>query len=234
MKTLVMMPTYNEAVGIQHSLDELLAQVQGVDVLVIDDNSPDGTAEIVNRYLSVNPRVHLLQRSAKNGLGKAYLAGYQWGIERGYERLVQMDADGSHRPQDLLALLTARADLVIGSRWVPGGEVVNWPKHRELISRFGNWYARLSTGLQVKDLTAGYRVYSAEKLGKLSLENIEAQGYGFQVEMTRRAAQAGLSITEVPIRFVERESGASKMTNSIIFEAFWLCTKWGIQRLFRR
>lgn len=234
MKTLVMMPTYNEAVGIQHSIDDLLAQVQGVDVLVIDDNSPDGTAEIVNRYLSVNPRVHLLQRTAKNGLGKAYLAGYQWGIQRGYERLVQMDADGSHRPQDLLSLLNAQADLVIGSRWVPGGEVVNWPMQRELISRFGNWYARLSTGIQVKDLTAGYRVYSAEKLSQLGLENIEAQGYGFQVEMTKRAAQAGLSITEVPIRFVERESGASKMTNSIIFEAFWLCTKWGIQRLFRR
>lgn len=234
MKTLVMMPTYNEAAGIEHSITELLNQVLDVDVLIIDDSSPDGTAALVEKVTKSNPRVHLMNRSEKQGLGQAYLAGYRWGIERGYERLVQMDADGSHRPQDLSKMLSQKADLVIGSRWVRGGAVRNWPKHREAISRFGNWYARITTGIRLRDLTAGFRVYSAEFVSQLNLSNIEAQGYGFQVEMTRRAVKAGGSVIEVPITFIERESGVSKMTNRIIFEAFWLCTKWGFGRLIKR
>ncbi len=234
MRTLVLMPTYNEASGIQHSIQELLDQVPDVDVVVIDDNSPDNTAQLVASSFASNNRVHVLSRSAKQGLGKAYLAGYDWGIERGYERLVQMDADGSHRPEDLKALLRAEADLVIGSRWISGGSVKNWPRHREALSRFGNWYAGMTTGLKVRDLTAGFRIYSAGFLSDLNLERLEAQGYGFQVEMTRRAIARGASWVEIPITFVERESGVSKMTTGIIFEAFWLCTKWGLERLVRR
>jgi glycosyltransferase involved in cell wall biosynthesis len=234
MRTLVLMPTYNEASGIQHSIQELLDQVPDVDVVVIDDNSPDNTAQLVASSFASNNRVHVLSRSAKQGLGKAYLAGYDWGIERGYERLVQMDADGSHRPEDLKALLRAEADLVIGSRWISGGSVKNWPRHREALSRFGNWYAGITTGLKVRDLTAGFRVYSARFLSDLNLERLEAQGYGFQVEMTRRAIARGATWVEIPITFVERESGVSKMTTEIILEAFWLCTKWGLERLVRR
>ncbi len=234
MKTLVMMPTYNEASGIEHSIRDLLSKVPNVDVLVIDDNSPDQTGAIVERVFASNPKIHLLSRGAKQGLGQAYLAGYGWGLERGYDRLVQMDADGSHRPEDLNKLLVEDADLVIGSRWIAGGAVQNWPRHREAISRFGNWYAGFATGLPLKDLTAGFRVYNSQFLAGLNLKQLEAQGYGFQVEMTRRAIAAGASWKEIPITFVERESGVSKMTNQIIFEAFWLCTKWGFERLFRR
>lgn len=234
MKTLVLMPTYNEAAGIVHSLEHLLQVNQEVDVLIIDDNSPDGTADLVEKLSKSSSRVSLLKREGKEGLGKAYLAGYGWGLAAGYQRLVQMDADGSHRPEDLSKLLESESPLVIGSRWVIGGAVENWPLHRQLISRFGNIYAAAATGLKIRDLTAGFRVYSAELIQQLRLSDLEAQGYGFQVEMTRRVAKLGVEITEVPITFIERESGASKMTRGIVLEAFWLCTKWGIQRLIRR
>lgn len=228
-----MMPTYNEVMGLKYSVEKLLQHNPQVDVLIIDDNSPDGTGQLADT-LAEQPRIHVLHRSQKEGLGKAYLAGYEWGLARSYDRLVQMDADGSHRPEDLPALLANSADLVIGSRWMSGGAVENWPKYRELISRLGNSYAGLATGLGIGDLTAGFRSYSASALQQLNLNKLEAQGYGFQVEMTRRAVAAGMSVAEVPIRFVERENGRSKMTYSIVFEAFWLCTKWGAQRLFRR
>jgi glycosyltransferase involved in cell wall biosynthesis len=233
MKTLVMMPTYNEISGLEDSVRSLFEHNQDVDLLIIDDNSPDGTGELAEKLRSDN-RVNVLHRTAKEGLGKAYLAGYEWGLGRGYDLLVQMDADGSHRPQDLPKLLNANADLVIGSRWIQGGAVANWPKHRELISRAGNLYARVTTGIGVGDLTAGFRVYRADALRQLSLSRLEAQGYGFQVEMTLRSKTAGLEVVEVPILFVERAQGASKMTKEIVFEAFWLCTKWGIRRLIRR
>lgn len=233
MKTLVMMPTYNEVSGLKDSVDALFEHNPKVDLLIIDDNSPDGTGLLAEKLTS-DKRVHVLHRTGKEGLGKAYLAGYEWGIEKGYDRLVQMDADGSHRSQDLPKLLANGSDLVIGSRWIDGGAVANWPKYRELISRAGNSYARLATGLQFGDLTAGFRVYRADALRRLKLSDLEAQGYGFQVEMTIRSAKAGLEITEVPILFVERAQGASKMTKEIVFEAFWLCTKWGLRRLVRR
>jgi glycosyltransferase involved in cell wall biosynthesis len=233
MKALVMMPTYNEISGLEDSVRSLFEHNQDVDLLIIDDNSPDGTGFLAEKLRS-DSRVHVLHRTNKEGLGKAYLAGYEWGLGRGYDLLVQMDADGSHRPQDLPKLLNAKADLVIGSRWIQGGAVANWPKHRELISRAGNLYARVTTGIGVGDLTAGFRVYRADALRKLSLSRLEAQGYGFQVEMTLRSKTAGLEVVEVPILFVERAQGASKMTKEIVFEAFWLCTKWGIRRLTRR
>jgi glycosyltransferase involved in cell wall biosynthesis len=233
MKTLVMMPTYNEISGLEDSVRSLFEHNQDVDLLIIDDNSPDGTGLLAEKLRS-DSRVHVLHRTNKEGLGKAYLAGYDWGLGRGYDLLVQMDADGSHRPQDLPKLLNAKADLVIGSRWIQGGAVANWPKHRELISRAGNLYARVATGLGIGDLTAGFRVYRADALRKLNLNHIEAQGYGFQVEMTLRSKKAGLEVVEVPILFVERAQGASKMTKEIVFEAFWLCTKWGFRRLAKR
>jgi glycosyltransferase involved in cell wall biosynthesis len=233
MKTLVMMPTYNEISGLEDSVRSLFEHNQDVDLLIIDDNSPDGTGLLAEK-LRADSRVHVLHRTNKEGLGKAYLAGYEWGLGRGYDLLVQMDADGSHRPQDLPKLRNAKADLVIGSRWIQGGAVANWPKHRELISRAGNLYARVATGLGIGDLTAGFRVYRADALRKLNLNHIEAQGYGFQVEMTLRSKKAGLEVVEVPILFVERAQGASKMTKEIVFEAFWLCTKWGFRRLAKR
>ena len=233
LKTLVMMPTFNEVSGLRGSVGHLLELNPEVDVLIIDDNSPDGTGELADELAS-DKRVNVLHRTEKQGLGKAYLAGYSWGLERDYDRLVQMDADGSHRPEDLATMLREDADLVIGSRWINGGAVENWPRYRQLISRFGNYYASFTTGIKLGDLTAGFRVYKSSALRSLDLNRLEAQGYGFQIEMTRRAQARGLSLIEVPIRFIERENGRSKMTYGIVFEAFWLCTKWGIQRLVRR
>jgi dolichol-phosphate mannosyltransferase len=234
MKVLVMMPTYNEINALENSVSHLLECNPELDVLIMDDNSPDGTGHLAQQLADRDPRINVMHRTQKAGLGRAYLAGYQWGIAQGYDRLVQMDADGSHRPEDLRLLLEQDADLVIGSRWVPGGEVENWPKFREFISKAGNWYARFTTAIAVADLTAGFRVYSSKLLSELNLEGIEAQGYGFQIEMTRRVDRAKASIAEVPIRFVERVEGSSKMTWAIVVEAFWLCTKWGLKRLVRR
>lgn len=228
------MPTFNEREVLETSVTKILEAEPGVDLMIIDDASPDGTGEIADKLASVHSRVSVLHRKAKDGLGKAYAQGFQVALERGYERIVQMDADGSHQAQDLHKLLDSAADLVIGSRWVSGGEVKNWPTHRLWISRAGNAYARFAIGSHVKDVTAGYRVYSAELVQKLPLDRIQAHGYGFQVEMTRLAMQLGASITEVPISFIEREGGRSKMTWGIIIEAFALCTKWLVMRLARR
>jgi glycosyltransferase involved in cell wall biosynthesis len=236
MKTLVMMPTYNEIETLEASTQRLFEFNQGVDLLIIDDNSPDGTGALANRLASQNPRIQVLHRSGKAGLGKAYLAGFEYGLRHGYELLIQMDADGSHRSQDLPALIEAAnmCDLAIGSRWVIGGAVSNWPWYRQGISQFGNWYAGLMLGLGIKDVTAGFRAYRSSLIANLDLGRIQAQGYGFQVEMTLRSAKQGAQICEVPILFVERENGRSKMTFQIIIEAFLLATKWGIARLFRR
>jgi glycosyltransferase involved in cell wall biosynthesis len=233
MRVLVMMPTFNEAQGLEGVVKRVLDLNPTVDILIIDDNSPDGTGAIADS-LTKDSRIHVLHRTGKQGLGKAYLAGYAWGLEKNYDRLVQMDADGSHRSEDLAALLASEADLVIGSRWIAGGEVQNWPKSRELISRMGNSYASLTTGIKLGDLTAGYRSYSREALIKIDLTDLEARGYGFQIEMTRRAVDCNLGIAEVPIKFVERENGRSKMTLEIVVEAFLLCTKWGIGRIIKR
>jgi dolichol-phosphate mannosyltransferase len=236
MKTLVMMPTYNEIETLEASIARLFEFNRDVDLLVIDDNSPDGTGALANRLAESDERIHVLHRSGKAGLGKAYLAGYDYGIRHGFDLLVQMDADGSHRPQDLPAMLEASQnyDLVIGSRWIIGGAVSNWPWYRQGISQFGNWYAGVMLGLGIRDVTAGYRVYKSTLIAKLNLSKMQAQGYGFQVEMTLRSSQVKAKICEVPILFVERENGRSKMTMEIVIEAFLLATKWGIVRLFRR
>jgi glycosyltransferase involved in cell wall biosynthesis len=236
MKTLVMMPTYNEIETLEKSVADLFIHNPTVELLVIDDNSPDGTGALADSLAASLTAMHVLHRSGKEGLGKAYLAGIHWGIENGFELFVQMDADGSHRAQDLPKLLESAGldQLVIGSRWVPGGAVRNWPWYRMLISRFGNFYAARMLGSNLGDLTAGFRVYGKELLLKLPLESVSAQGYGFQVEMTKNVLAIGSKVTEVPIEFVERENGVSKMTLAIVLEAFVLATKWGVTRVTRR
>lgn len=229
---LVIVPTYDEAQSLPVLLDDLLSEVPQVDVLVVDDASPDGTGRIAEEIAAGQERVHVLHRSGKQGLGAAYRAGFAWALEHGYGVLVEMDADGSHLPRDLPRLLTAvhDADLVIGSRWVPGGEVVNWPRFRRWISRGGTGYARWALGLPVKDTTAGFRAMRAPAVQQIGYERVASQGYCFQIDMTRRFVDAGLRVVEVPVTFVERVQGRSKMSSAIVREALWRVTVWGVQR----
>jgi dolichol-phosphate mannosyltransferase len=231
MNTLVIMPTYNEAQSISEIVRNLLNTVSDIDLLIVDDNSPDGTGKQADEIAANNPRVSVLHRTEKNGLGPAYLAGFAWAFERGYEFVVEMDADGSHRAEDLPKLLVRAPfnDLVIGSRWVSGGKVLNWPLSRQLISRTGNTYARVMLRTGVRDITAGFRVYRASFLKSLDLANIASAGYSFQVELAWRTFKASGRIEEVPITFVERAHGNSKMSNKIVLEALWRVTKWGFE-----
>jgi len=231
VRVLTIIPTYNEIESLPKTLQRLRAAVPDSDVLIADDNSPDGTGAYADEQAALDPAVHVLHRKGKEGLGAAYIAGFRWGLEQGYDVLVEMDADGSHKPEQLPLLLEASAagaDLVIGSRWVPGGSVVNWPLRRKLLSRAGSTYSRLMLGIPVRDITAGYRAFKRSTLEKLDLSAVESVGYGFQVDMTFRVARLGLKITEVPITFVEREFGASKMSGNIVFEAIANVTKWGM------
>jgi dolichol-phosphate mannosyltransferase len=198
---------------------------------VIDDGSPDGTGEIADRMAAVDDQVHVLQRTAKRGLGAAYVAGFRWALERGYGTVVEMDADGSHQPEELTRLLAAldHADLVLGSRYIPGGRVENWPRRREALSRGGNAYTRLLLGIELRDATGGYRAMRADALRSLDLDDVASQGYCFQVDLAWRAVRAGLRVVEVPITFVEREEGSSKMSGAIVREALWRVTQWGIR-----
>jgi dolichol-phosphate mannosyltransferase len=237
MRALVVIPTYNEAANLEWIVDRVRAAQAEVDILVADDGSPDGTGDIADRLAAADPRVHVLHRVAKQGLGSAYRAGFAWGLARDYDTLLEMDADGSHRPEDLDQILAASqdgADLVLGSRWVPGGSVVNWPWHRKVISRGGTLYARLMLGLPVSDATGGFRAFRRATLERIPLDDVASQGYCFQIDMTRRVHEAGMSVVEVPITFVERERGQSKMSGAIVREALWLVTVWGLARLVPR
>jgi dolichol-phosphate mannosyltransferase len=229
---LVIVPTYNEAPNLERVVGRLRAAVPEAHVLVADDNSPDGTGAIADRLAGADDHVHVLHRPGKQGLGAAYLAGFHWGLANGYDVLVEMDADGSHQPEDLPRLLTALrdADLVLGSRWVPGGEVVNWPVSRKLISRGGTTYARLALGLPLRDATGGFRAFRRATLEGINLETVSSQGYCFQIDLASRAIRRGWRVVEVPITFVEREYGASKMSRSIVVEALWRVTVWGVQQ----
>ncbi len=230
MKVLVVTPTYNERLALPGTLGRLRAAVPSADVLVVDDASPDGTGAFAEERAGDDRGVHVLHRPGKAGLGAAYRAGFAWGIERGYDVLVEMDADGSHQPEQLPALLDAvaeGADLAIGSRWVPGGAVTNWPATRQLLSRGGNLYARLALGIDVRDATAGFRAYRREVLEKVALDEVSSQGYCFQVDLVWRTVQAGFRVVEVPIVFVERELGSSKMNGAIVREALAKMTLWG-------
>jgi dolichol-phosphate mannosyltransferase len=230
--TVVIIPTYNE----RDNLDSIVARtrqaVPAADVLIVDDNSPDGTGEMAEKLALTDGQVHVLHRTQKAGLGAAYLAGFGWALGRGYGVLVEMDADGSHDPAELPDLLgaLANADLVIGSRWVRGGTVRNWPRSRAVLSRGGNAYARIMLSLSVHDATGGYRAYRADTLRKIGLDEVRSQGYCFQIELTLRTVRAGLSVAEVPITFTERTRGASKMNRAIVAEALWRVTLWSVTR----
>ena len=230
-RVLVCIPTYNERENLPVVVARIRAAVPAADVLVLDDNSPDGTGEVADQLAGEDPQVHVLHRPGKQGLGRAYLAGFEWGLERGYDALVEMDADGSHQPEQLPQLLAAAAtaDLVIGSRWVRGGSVVNWPLHRKALSVGGNLYTRVLLGMPVHDATAGYRVYRAEALRRIGLDDVASQGYSFQTDLTRRAVGLGMRVVEVPITFVEREIGDSKMSGDIMRESLQRITAWGVQ-----
>lgn len=228
-----MMPTYNEAYSLSETVIQLLGTVKEVDVLIVDDNSPDGTAGIALKLAETSSRVRVLNRASKLGLGPAYLEGFQYALANKYQLIVEMDADGSHRADDLNKILesTKDADLVIGSRWISGGAVNNWPLSRTLLSRGGNVFARMMLGTQIQDMTSGFRAYRADFLEKLIALPLSSKGYSFQVELAYRASQEG-KVVEVPITFVEREEGKSKMTLGIVLEALLKIQLWGLKRFF--
>ncbi len=231
-RVLVIIPTYDELENLPLILGRVRAAVPDADVLVADDNSPDGTGDLADKFAADDDHIHVLHRPGKQGLGAAYLEGFAWGLAAGYDVLVEMDADGSHKPEqlpDLLARIDAGADLVLGSRWVHGGSVVNWPRSREILSRGGSLYSRLALGLDLHDVTGGYRAFRATALQKLDLHHVASQGYCFQVDLAYTAVRKGLRVDEVPITFVEREHGVSKMDRSIVVEALWRVTRWGVR-----
>lgn len=229
------MPTYNERENLEAMAGRVRSSVPGADLLVVDDNSPDGTGDLADKLADEDSHIRVLHRSGKNGLGAAYIAGFRWALEQGYGAMVEMDADGSHQPEQLPALLKALSgtDLVIGSRYVPGGKLVNWPRSREILSRGANTYSRLMLGIKLRDVTGGYRVYRATTLEAIGLDDVESQGYCFQVDLSLRALRAGMTVTEVPITFVERTHGASKMSRAIVLEALWQVTRWGLAARWR-
>jgi dolichol-phosphate mannosyltransferase len=234
--SVVVIPTYNEADSLKKLLPELLEI--DVDILIVDDSSSDGTIEVAEKFNTTN-RISFISRPSKLGLGSAYLAGFARCLELGYEYIIQMDADGSHQVKDLTRMRGALAinqaiDLVIGSRWIPGGKVENWAKRRELLSRIANKYSKAILGTKINDMTAGFRIYRASLLRKMNLQSIASQGYGFQIEMTREALRVGAAITEIPITFIERTMGKSKMSNMIVREAIVNVTKWGLIRFWSR
>jgi dolichol-phosphate mannosyltransferase len=230
-RVLVVIPTYNESDNIRAIVERVRRAAPAVDILIADDNSPDGTGAIADDLAAADGQVHVLHRPGKQGLGAAYIAGFGWARERGYDAAVEMDADGSHAPEELPRLLDAArdADVVIGSRWVRGGKTLNWPAHRLLLSRGASLYTRIALGLPVRDATAGYRVYRMPVLDKIEVDTVQSQGYCFQIDLGWRSYRNGFRVVEVPITFAERERGASKMNSSIVREAFWRVAVWGAQ-----
>jgi dolichol-phosphate mannosyltransferase len=246
-RTVVVIPTYNERASLPAVLRRLHDAVPDAHTLIVDDNSPDGTGVLADELAAADSRLHVLHRATKAGLGAAYVAGFRWALDRGYDVVVEMDADGSHAPEDLPRLLDALAsdhdaapgaDVVLGSRYVPGGRVVNWAPYRQWLSRGGNYYSRTALGVGITDLTGGFRAYRRHVLDTIDLATVASQGYCFQVDLAWRSVRSGFTVIEVPIVFTEREQGQSKMTSSIILEALWRVTAWGIKsrvaRLRRR
>jgi dolichol-phosphate mannosyltransferase len=235
----VVIPTYDELASLPTVLHRLHEAVPDAHALVVDDDSPDGTGELADELATTDSRVHVLHRATKAGLGAAYVAGFRWALRRGYSVVVEMDADGSHAPEDLPRMLDALADstgngtgadVVLGSRYVPGGRVVNWVRYREWLSRGGNYYSRMALGVNIHDVTGGFRAYRREVLEGLDLTTVASQGYCFQVDLAWRSVRTGFTVVEVPITFTEREHGQSKMTGAIVLEALWRVTVWGSQR----
>lgn len=236
---LVVVPTFNERDNLPLIVERLHQALPGAHVLVVDDSSPDGTGEVADGLAEADDRrrVHVLHRVDKDGLGKAYLAGFAWALARDYRVVVEMDADGSHAPEQLHRLfdaVNAGADLAIGSRYVPGGRLVNWPKRREFLSRGANTYARLALGAHVRDITAGFRAYRRIVLEKIELDTVESAGYCFQIDLAWRTVRAGFDVREVPITFTEREIGVSKMSGGVMSEAFTMVARWGLQSRLER
>ena len=232
---LVIIPTFNERDNVEVLIKRLFQYVSDISILIVDDNSPDGTADRCYYLMEQFPELYVEKRSGKLGLGSAYRFGFEWGLNQGFKWLIEMDADMSHRVRDLVSMIAVadgdlKPDLVIGSRWVEGGSTINWPRRREALSRLANLYVRFMLGMGVNDSTAGFRIYSAGLLNKIALNQVRSEGYSFQIEMTRVAKQLGAKIVEVPIIFRERESGMSKMSISIVLEAMSLVTVWGINR----
>jgi len=238
MKRLIVIPTYNELANAPILIERIFKHIPDAYILIIDDGSPDNTGEKIRELQKRHPGLFLLERARKSGLGSAYRTGFAWGLERGYEELIEMDADLSHRVRDLKKMIEAKelqpnTDLVIGSRWTAGGKTENWSKSRELLSRAANLYVRAMLGMGIKDSTAGFRIYSSSILKRLNLEAIKSEGYSFQIEMTRAVYKLGGKIIEVPITFRERENGVSKMSKNIVREAMLLVTIWGLKRFLR-
>lgn len=235
-RVVMVVPTYNEAANIAWIVGRLRAAQPTVDVLVVDDGSPDGTGRIADGLAAADDQVHVLHRTSKGGLGAAYLAGFRWALDRGYDVIGEMDADGSHQPEQLQRLLSGllSADLVIGSRWVPGGSVVNWPWQREALSRGGNLYVRLLLGITVRDATAGFRLFRRTTLEKIHLDEVRSTGYVFQTDLVSRTLHAGLTVREVPIEFVERVRGESKMSGQVALESLKRITAWGLRERWQQ
>ena len=229
-KILVIIPTYNEREALPLIVSRVRVSVPAADILVADDNSPDGTGVIADQLAAHDDQIKVMHRLGKEGLGAAYLAGFAWALQEGYDVVCEMDADGSHQPEQLPRLLEAlhTSDLVLGSRWVAGGATENWPKSRQLISRGGSMYTRMMLGVPLRDVTGGYRAFRADTLRALDLHEVASQGYCFQIDLAWRALQRGLRVTEVPITFVERTVGSSKMSRKIVVEALWRVTAWGV------
>jgi dolichol-phosphate mannosyltransferase len=239
LRTVVVIPTYDERENVERAVGSVLSALPDAEVLVVDDASPDGTGELADRLSAEDARVHVLHRTEKNGLGGAYLAGFAWAREHGFELVGEFDADGSHPASALPAMRAAleqdpSVSLAIGSRWVRGGRVVDWPRRREALSRSANLYARLALGLGVHDATAGFRLYRVAVLDRLDLASVRSRGYTFQIDLTVRVLAAGGRIVEVPIVFRDREHGVSKMSGSIVVEAMTMVTAWGLARLLGR
>ncbi len=235
-RVVMVVPTYNEAENIEWVVGRVRAALPEADVLVVDDDSPDGTGRIADAMAEADPHVQVVHRAAKEGLGAAYLHGFGVALERGYDVIGEMDADGSHQPEELPRLLAALddADLVLGSRWVPGGSVVNWPWTRMALSRGGNLYTRLLLGIPVRDATGGFRLFRRTTLEKIDLPSVQSVGYCFQADLAWRTAEAGLRVREVPIEFVERERGESKMSPDIAVESLRRITRWGFHERRRQ
>jgi dolichol-phosphate mannosyltransferase len=229
-RILVIVPTFNERENLATIVGRIRSSVPEADVLVADDNSPDGTGRVADELAESDSQVRVMHRLGKEGLGAAYLAGFAWALQEGYDVVVEMDADGSHQPEQLPRLLDAlrTADLVLGSRWVPGGRTENWPRSRQFISQGGSAYTRVMLGVPLRDVTGGYRAFRADTLRGLDLHEVASQGYCFQIDLAWRALQRGMTVREVPITFVERTVGSSKMSRKIVAEALWRVTAWGV------
>ena len=229
-RIVVIIPTFNELTTLPLIVSRVRSSVPEAHILVADDNSPDGTGRLADELAASDDHIHVMHRLGKEGLGAAYLAGFAWALQEGYDVVVEMDADGSHQPEQLPRLLDAlrSADLVLGSRWVPGGRTENWPKSRQFIYRGATAYTRLMLGMPVHDATGGYRAFRADTLRRLDLHEVASQGYCFQIDLAWRATQRGMRVVEVPITFVERVSGSSKMSRKIVAEALWRVTVWGV------